>query len=77
MEQIEARQFTYCQAFYSNPFNVRGFLVMTPAKGEATKRATAFAAGRSSAWGEPTRILLYPRNYVKKARELYAAGFHD
>ena len=77
MEQIEARQFTYCQAFYSNPFNCRGFLVMTPAKAEATRRAEAYAAAHAEAWGEPTKILLYPRNYVKKAREMFALGLHD
>jgi hypothetical protein len=77
MHEIEARNFTYCQAFYSNPFNVRGFLVMTPAKTQADRRAWTYALGHAGTWGEPTKILLYPRNYVKKARELYAAGLHD
>ena len=77
MGDIEARNFTYCQAFYTDPWNCRGFLVMTPAKAEASERAKAFATGHAEAWGEPAKILLYPRNYVRKARELYAAGLHD
>jgi hypothetical protein len=77
MGEIEARNYTYCQAFYTNPWNVRGFLVMTPARAAAAKRAKVFAAGHAEAWGEPTKILLYPRNYVKQARGLYAAGLHD
>ena len=77
MSEIEARNYTYCQAFYTNPWNCRGFLVMTPAKAEAAKRAATFAARRAEAWGEPAKILLYPRNYVKQARGLYAAGLHD
>ena len=47
------------------------------AKAEAARRAEAFAADFAEAWGEPTKILLYPRNYVKKARQLYAVGWHD
>ena len=77
MGEIEARNYTYCQAFYTNPWNVRRFLVMTPAKAEASKRAKAFAAGHAEAWGEPTKILLYPRNYIKNARQMYADGLHD
>jgi hypothetical protein len=77
MNEIEARNYTYCQAFYSNPWAVRRFLVMTPAKAEATERAEVYAAAHAEAWGEPTKILLYPRNYVRKAREMYAAGLHD
>ena len=26
---------------------------------------------------EPTKILLYPRNYIKNARQMYADGLHD
>ena len=75
MDRIEARDFTFCQAFFSNPYGVRTFVVMTPSKTQARRRAAVYAGRRFEQ--EPTKILLYPRTYVKDARELYAAGKHD
>ena len=72
--EIEAREFTYCSATYTSPLAFRKFLVMTPNVPEARERARAYAVAR---WGEPDLIHLYPRNYVAKARALYAAGEHD
>lgn len=75
MEAIEARDFTFCQAFFSEPWDCRTFVVMTPARPEARKRADAYAAQRYER--TPAKINLYPRTYVKDARKLYAAGKHD
>jgi hypothetical protein len=69
--EIAARQFTYCSAFYAPQLEFRKFLIMTPDRREAHARAVAYAAER---WGEPTSVNVYPRNYVAKARVLYAAG---
>jgi len=71
---IESRQFTYCSAFYSARLEHEHFIVMTPDRREATERAWAFAREQ---WGEPTHVNVYPRNYVAKARPLYALGLHD
>lgn len=71
---IEARDYTYCTAYYSDPFTVRRFLVMTPSGPEARHRAEAYARAR---WGEPSNVHVYPRNYVKQARALFAGGAHD
>jgi hypothetical protein len=74
MNEIEARNYTYCSAFYSTTLEHRHYVVMTPDRGEARQRAEAFAADM---WGQPTHVSVYPRNYITKARALYAAGYHD
>jgi len=84
-EQIEHRDFSYCSAFYlvpdPDPRWVRGlrpvhhkFIVGTPYKAEAIERARTFATAR---WGKPEDIDIYPRNYIREARELFAQGMHD
>ncbi len=73
-EQIEARDYTYCSATYGNPLTFRKFLVGSPLSAEAKVRALAYATKQ---WGEPVKINLYPRNYVAKARALFADGMHD
>ena len=73
-DMLESRDYTFCSAVYSNPLRWHQFLIGTPSKPEATKRARAFAVAR---WGEPERIHVYPRNYIRQARSLFAAGMHD
>ena len=72
--QIEARDYTFCQVFYADPHICRAFLVGATGKAERTRAAEVFAEAR---WGRPYRVLTYPRNYVKDARRLFAAGLHD
>ena len=74
MEQIEARQFTWCSAFYPAILEHRRFVVMTPDRKAAHQRAVAFATEH---WGEPQHVNVYPRTYVRKAREAFALGLHD
>jgi hypothetical protein len=72
--QLESRDYALCQAFYSDPFACRKFVVGSAAKDERTRRARAFAEAH---WGKPVKVLTYPRNYIKDARALFAAGMHD
>jgi hypothetical protein len=72
--QLEARDYSFCQVFYRDPYACRTFVVGVVGKAERTEAAKAFALAR---WGEPCRVLTYPRNYIKDARRLFAAGLHD
>ena len=72
--QLEARDYTYCQAFYSDPWASRAFLVGATGKQERTGAALAFAESR---WGTLAKVHTYPRNYIKDARGLFARGLHD
>jgi hypothetical protein len=73
-QQIEDRDFTYCQAFYEGRLGVPEFIVGTASRPEARERAQAFATAR---WGVPDRIDIYPRTYVRQARVKFARGLHD
>lgn len=73
-EQLAERDFSYCQAFYREPHATHVFLVGTYRKREAETRAWEYAR---KTWGEPARVIVYPRNYVAKARRLLDAGLHD
>ncbi len=72
--QLETRDYTYCQAFYSDPWAARVFLVGATGKQERTEAAQAFAESR---WGTPSKVNTYPRNYIREARALFARGLHD
>lgn len=72
--QLESRDFSMAQAFYSEPFAVRRFVVGSPFKAEATARAWAFA---ERMWGKPDKINVYPRTYVAKCRKLLTEGLAD
>ena len=74
LQQVEAREFTYCSAFYPALLEHRHFIVMTPDRREAQERAEAFAAQQ---WGRPEHVNVYPRTYVRKARVAFLAGLHD
>lgn len=77
-EQVEARDFTYVQAQWSNPaYRSERFLVGTPYLAEAKTRATAVLPILFPGLGAPDRIYYYPRTYVAKARRLLAQGLHD
>jgi hypothetical protein len=73
-DALEARDYTFCVATYTDPLTWRRFLVGTPSRPAARERAMAFAVAR---WGEPESISCYPRNYIREARALFAAGMHD
>jgi hypothetical protein len=76
-QQLEERDYSYCQVFYSDrPLGerVQRFLVGTPHKREALSRAEAYATAR---WGPPSSVYVYPRNYIRRARDLFARGEHD
>ena len=68
--------FTYCVARWA-PLQSFTFLVMTASKPEAQQRARAYAMDQRPKLGEPREIEMYPRNYLREARKLYAAGRHD
>ena len=74
MDEIEARNFTWCSAFYPDMLLHQHFVVMTPVRGEARDRAAVYAREH---WGEPKTIHVYPRTYVRDARAAYRAGHHD
>lgn len=75
--QIDARQFSYCSAFYPARISRPGaaphehFIVFTPDRRRAQERAEEYAAHR---WGKPATVRVYPRTYVREARACYAAG---
>lgn len=73
-EQVESRDYTFVTAVYSAPLTFRRFLVGAVRKAEAEQRAADYA---TAVWGQPDTIRLYPRNYVTKARALFAEGLHD
>lgn len=73
-DMLEGRNYTFCTATYTDPFTTREFLLGTPSRPEALRRAEAFAEAR---WGKPKRLYCYPRNYIRRARALFAAGMHD
>jgi len=73
-QQIEDRDFSFAQAFYRDPHQCRVFIVGTPHKQAAKARALHFATQH---WGEPYKIIVYPRTYVRDARKLLAAGQAD
>ena len=68
--------FTYCVAWWPAARSFT-FLVMTASKPQARRRAYCYAMAQRPEWGEPCEIDLYPRRYVREARQLYAAGKHD
>ncbi len=68
---IEARNFTYCSAVYHEPLRFEKFLVPTGLVKKARPIALRYA---TAAWGEPVKLYLYPRTYVKEARALFAEG---
>jgi hypothetical protein len=71
-DRVEAREFTYCTASYRQPeLRWEHFLVWTTSKPEARNRARAYATDR---WGPPHELHVYPRNYIREARELVAEG---
>lgn len=86
-DDIEARRYTYVTCTRRDgggPSPYAAFLVPSPYKLEALAQASAFI--EQQGWGVVEypkgrdgnceccgRFALYPRNYVKKARELYAA----
>ena len=69
--EIEARQFSYCSAFYPARLEHEHFIVFTPDGRKAQERAEAYAASR---WGVAAQVRVYPRMYIVKARACYAAG---
>lgn len=70
------RDWTYCVARWGGLRSLT-FLVMTASRPEARERAVAYAGVHQPEWGEPAEVELYPRNYVRESRKLYAAGRHD
>lgn len=79
MGQIEAKDFTYVQVIWSSPddFFVGRFLVGSPFKAEAKRRAELAIPRLFPGRGEPKTIHYYPRTYVAKARKLLDAGMTD
>jgi hypothetical protein len=73
-QQLEARDYSLCTALYRTPLRWHEFLVGTAVKAERESRARAYALAH---WGEPAGIDIYPRNYIKQARTLFAVGKHD
>ena len=73
-EQVEAREYSYCSATYRDPLRWQKFLVWTPHRKDAVLRATRYAR---QTWGQPDEIRVYPRNYVRQARQLLAVGRHE
>ena len=74
MDQIEARNFTWCSAFYPALLTHRHFVVMTPVRRDAEQRAWTYAREH---FGEPKLINVYLRTYVRDARAAFRDGRHD
>lgn len=78
-EVIEAREYTLCDAMYDDAPGTPGkglrweqFLI--PGwrdRADLLARARHYATSR---WGEPKDVYVFPRNYVRDARRLYAEG---
>lgn len=72
-EDIEARKYTFVAANYEDSkIMYRKFIVGTPYRDQARERAKRYIAEKG--WGIPTSLNFYPRNYVKKARQLFESG---
>lgn len=74
VDAIEAREFSWCSAFYPERLAHEHFVIMTPDRGWAQDRAELYAAEH---WGKAANVNVYPRTYVRKARAAYAEGWHD
>ena len=75
-EDLKTRNYTFCDAHYfgDSDSQFHQFLVGTPNKVEAKAAAEKYARDH---WGEPYTVALYPRNYIREARALFAQGLHD
>lgn len=73
-EQIERRDYSFCVATYKDPLRWERFLVAATSARQAAADARAYATGR---WGEPADVKVYPRNYVREARQLFAEGRYE
>ena len=81
IEDIKTRNFTFVTAVYNYKEETKlfngelthlSFIVGTPFVKEAKERAYQFATEK---WGQrPEIVHLYPRNYVREARSLFAQG---
>lgn len=69
---VENRNYTYCQTFFHSARGPEYFLVGTPFKRAAEVRADRWA--RQQFGDDVSRICLYPRNYIVRARQLVAEG---
>jgi len=76
-DQIEKRDFTYVQIFWSQPHHVENVVVGSPFRAEAKMRAARLIPVLFGALGEPSKIYFYSRTYVAEARELFEQGLHD
>lgn len=75
LEDIESRNYTYCQCFFHDSPSASYFLVGTRFRRDAMPRAEAYARAR---WGDRVKeIVLYPRNYVISARSLFQRGAYE
>lgn len=75
--RVRAREYSYCSCTYRGADGWprwERFLVWTPSKPEARRRALGYCTGQ---WGEPFDIWVSPRNYITEARRLLAQGRHE
>jgi len=71
-QYIEDRQFTYVSFHLMNPFEVESYVILEPSEPKARAKAKAFV--RRMWPGRKVKVHLYPRTYVRKARELATEG---
>ncbi len=91
-QDVEARRYTYvaCIRVDGGAALYQNFLVPSPHKEAALAQAKRFVLARGwrlTTWGDSQQacrcchcFMLYPRNYVKKSRALWAQGLvyvHD
>lgn len=74
IEDVNTRNFTFCQAFFDKEPTCRTFIVDAFRTKEAKEKAEKFVIER---WEKPREICYYPRNYIRKARELFKQGLHN
>jgi hypothetical protein len=83
LDLIEAKEFSVCSAMIRTPMpvserypagwesSVEYFLWFNPFKSETEEPALAFARER---WDNVREVHVYPRTYIKKARQLHHEG---
>ena len=72
LQVVENRQYIFCVAYFKHTGgdwrSPKNFVLL----GKDRKRALSFAR---DVWGDIEKVLFYPKNYIRDARELVEQGF--
>lgn len=70
---IESREYLFCVAYYPYKYpdyrSPEDFIVL----GKSRDKAFKYARDK---WGKPDKILFYPKNYIRDARQLIEEGLY-